>query len=214
VVAVLTTALTINNTHTPIQQVTTTVLIVLTQITLVTTKFLTRALLDSFTALTAIPVLLDLPLTNPMEYVKSVIMELLLPQPTLVTLQYLTRALLDSTMAGIAIPVLLDGALTNPMEYVSFVLLELLFVLLALQSTTALALAVLVELLHLQAPHTNARLYLELLAVVCTHTMVALPAMLQHLLCGSVRKVTLTICLTRAYTLENVAQVEPAPFIV
>jgi hypothetical protein len=85
VVAALTTALTINNTHTPIQQVQITVLIVLTQTTLVTIQHLTRALLDSFTALTAIPVLLDLPLTNLMEYVKSVLMELLLPQPTLVT---------------------------------------------------------------------------------------------------------------------------------
>jgi hypothetical protein len=167
--------------------------------------------LDSFTALTAIPVLLDLPLTNPMEYVKSVMIKLLLPQPTLVTLQYLTRALLDSTMAGIAIPVLLDGALTNPMEYVSFVLLELLFVLLALQNTTVAVTAVVVELSTIIL---SVKLYLELLVMVFTLTMVALPAMLQHLLCGSVRKLTLTICLTRAYTLENVAQVEPAPFIV
>jgi hypothetical protein len=126
----LTTPLTTNSTHTPIQQAQITVLIVLTQTTLVTIQPLTRALVDSFTALTAIPVLLDLPLTNPMEYVKSVLM-------------------------------------------------ELLFVLLELQNLTALALAVLVELLHLQAPHTNARLFREVLVTVFTHTLVVLLLTLQ-----------------------------------
>ena len=207
----LTTVLTTNGTHTPIQQVQITVLIVLTQPTLVTLQYLTRALLDSFTALTAIPALLDLPLTSLMEYVKRVLMELLLTQPTLVTLQYLTRALLDSTTAGIAIPVLLDGALTNPMEYVSTALLELLFVLLELQSTTVAVTAVAVELF---TTILSVKLHLELLVMVFTLTMVALPAMLQHLLCGSVSLAMLATPITHAYTLENVAQVEPAPFIV
>ena len=60
----------------------------------------------------------------------------------------------------------------------------------------------------------NVKLHLELLVMVFTLTMGALTAMLQHPRRDSVLKVTLTTCLTHAYTLENVAQVEPAPFIV
>jgi hypothetical protein len=86
-----------------------------------------------------------------------------------------------------------------------------LCVLLALQNTTVAVTAVVVEL---STTILSVKLYLELLVMVFTLTMGALTAMLQHLRRDSVLKVTLTTCLTHAYTLENVAQVEPAPFIV
>ena len=99
-----------------------------------------------------------------------------------------------------AIPVLLDGALTNPMEYVSFVLLELLSVLLELQSTTVAVIAVVAEL---STTIRSAKLYLEVLAVVFTLTLVLRLVTQQLLIQGSVHlqmvqtQITLVLLLGR-----------------
>jgi succinate dehydrogenase hydrophobic anchor subunit len=113
-----------------------------------------------------------------------------------------------TNLTGSVTPVVLE---LFPFLIALVVLKVQLFVLLALQSTTEAVTAVAAERFTIIL---NVKFMLELLVMVFTHTMVALPAILQHLLCETVLKLTLTTCLTHAYTLGTVAQVEPAAFFV
>jgi hypothetical protein len=133
------------------------------------------------TAVTAIPVLLDLPLTSLMEYVKPVLMEVLVTQPTLVTTKFLTLARLEISMALLVVVVALE-LLIVLQETVSRALGVQLFVLLELQSTTAAVTAVVVE------PFTtthNVKLLLELRVTVFTRTLEVLHLIPELLLQGT-----------------------------